>query len=69
MRLLAFVAIVALLSACETFTGPKTRDCHWRYTRFEWRWDTIQNQVPGGPSLVIYHEVPTDSVQECRPRS
>lgn len=52
---LALIA-AALLAACETFTGPKTAPCHWYYTKYELRTDT----VTGGGILV-----PTDSTLRC----
>lgn len=67
MKPLILLLLAPTLAACEIFTGPKECDCRWRYTKTEIRTDTIWNTAGSG-FILVTHEVPTDSVLECRLR-
>lgn len=66
LRLFAAAALV-LTGCVNNFSGPRERDCRWRYTKFALRTDTVPNQIGPG-AIIVTHEMPVDSVQECRPK-
>jgi hypothetical protein len=67
MRYVVAFLVAAALAACDIFTGPETPACVWRYTKFEMRTDTVWNQAGTG-YVIVTHDMPTDSVRECRVR-
>lgn len=67
---IGLLALAGVLTACETF-DQSPRGCHWLYSRFAMRTDTVHNTIPNTgqagwvASWVVIHEMPADSQQVC----